>query len=157
MAGTTWILLRGLVREQAHWDDFPERFAHALGSGHRIVCLDLPGNGQLHAQTSPARVDAMVDAARQQVRERGIRGPLRLVALSLGGMVAVQWLCNHPDEIEAVALINSSASRLSPFSRRLRPMNYASIVFQGLLSRDRSRRPRMIPPSSPTLPTPRPR
>ncbi|ASK33915.1 alpha/beta hydrolase [Alcanivorax sp. N3-2A] len=144
MAGTTWILLRGLVREQAHWDDFPERFAHALGSGHRIVCLDLPGNGQLHAQTSPARVDAMVDAARQQVRERGIRGPLRLVALSLGGMVAVQWLCNHPDEIEAVALINSSAARFSPFWKRLRPMNYASIVFQGLLGRDRLRRERMI-------------
>ena len=123
---------------------FPERLAHALGAGHRIVCLDLPGNGQLHAQRSPARVDAMVDAARQQLRERDIHGPLRLVALSLGGMVAVQWLCNHPREIEAVALINSSAARFSPFWKRLRPANYPSIVCQGLLGRNRLRREQMI-------------
>lgn len=144
MASTTWILLRGLVREQAHWDGFPERLAGALGEGHRIVCVDLPGNGQWHTQRSPARVSAMVDAARRQLREQGITGRLRLVALSLGAMVAVQWLCNHPREIEAVALINSSAARFSPFWKRLRPANYARIVLHGLFGRDRLRRETMI-------------
>ncbi|HAV70244.1 MAG TPA: alpha/beta hydrolase, partial [Alcanivorax sp.] len=42
---TTWILLRGLVREQAHWNGFADRLAGALGADHRVMCMDLPGNG----------------------------------------------------------------------------------------------------------------
>ena len=53
---TTWILLRGLIREHAHWYDFPERFSARLGEGHRLVCLDLPGNGDDYRQRSPTRV-----------------------------------------------------------------------------------------------------
>ncbi len=49
---TTWILLRGLVREQAHWEGFAERLASALGDGHRVLALDLPGNGVLHRRRS---------------------------------------------------------------------------------------------------------
>ena len=36
---TTWILLRGLVREQAHWEGFAERLASALGDGHRVLVV----------------------------------------------------------------------------------------------------------------------
>ena len=141
---TTWILLRGLVREQAHWDGFAERLASALGSGHRVLPLDLPGNGVLHREPSPTRVAAMVDAAREQLAALGVDGPVRLVALSLGGMVAVEWLKRHPEQITGAALINSSAAPFSPFWRRLRPRNYGRIVCQGLLARDRLSRERMI-------------
>ena len=44
----------------------------------------------------------------------------------------------------AAALINSSAAPFSPFWRRLRPGNYGRILCQGLLSRDRLARERMI-------------
>ena len=47
---TTWILLRGLVREQAHWEGFAERLASGVlltyeGEGHTITfqgssCVD---------------------------------------------------------------------------------------------------------------------
>jgi pimeloyl-ACP methyl ester carboxylesterase len=141
---TTWILLRGLVREHAHWDRFPDCLAGALDAGHRIVCLDLPGNGTLHTLRSPMRVAGMVAAARAQLLRRGIQGPVRLVALSLGGMVAVEWLRRHPEEVEGAVLINSSAARFSPFWQRLRPANYGRILFTGWLGRDRLRRERMI-------------
>ncbi|MFP1684373.1 alpha/beta fold hydrolase [Alloalcanivorax sp. C16-1] len=141
---TTWILLRGLVREQAHWNGFAERLAGALGTGHRVLPVDLPGNGVLHRQASPTRVAGMVARLRETLREQGVHGPVRLVALSLGGMVAVEWLRHHPEEIAAAALINSSAAPFSPFWRRLRPRNYGRIVFQGLLARDREARERMI-------------
>ena len=86
---TTWILLRGLVREQAHWEGFAERLASALGDGHRVLALDLPGNGVLHRRRSPTRVADMVEAARDQLATLQVAGPVRLVALSLGGMVAM--------------------------------------------------------------------
>ncbi|GAA5120927.1 alpha/beta hydrolase [Alloalcanivorax gelatiniphagus] len=141
---TTWVLLRGLVREQAHWDGFAERLAGALGNGHRVLPVDLPGNGALHRRASPTRVAGMVACLRETLRQQGVEGPVRLVALSLGGMVAVEWLRHHPEEITAAALINSSAAPFSPFWRRLRPRNYGRIVFQGLLARDREARERMI-------------
>lgn len=141
---TTWILLRGLVREQAHWDCFPDCLADVLGAGHRIVCLDLPGNGAQHTQRSPMRVAGMVADARAQLARRGIQGPVWLVALSLGGMVAVEWLRRHPEQVRGAALINSSAARFSPFWQRLRPANYGRILFTGWLGRDRLRRERMI-------------
>lgn len=141
---TTWILLRGLVREQAHWEGFAERLASALGDGHRVLALDLPGNGVLHRRRSPTRVADMVEAARDQLATLQVAGPVRLVALSLGGMVAMDWLRRHPEQVAAAALINSSAAPFSPFWRRLRPRNYGRILCQGLLGRDRLARERMI-------------
>lgn len=141
---TTWVLLRGLVREQAHWDGFAERLAGVLGAGNRVLPLDLPGNGVFFRGTSPTRVAGMVAAARRDLADQGVTGPVRLVALSLGGMVAVEWLRRHPEQLLGAALINSSAAPFSPFWRRLRPANYGRIVCQGLLSRDRLARERMI-------------
>ncbi|HEX5678218.1 MAG TPA: alpha/beta fold hydrolase [Alcanivorax sp.] len=141
---TTWILLRGLVREQAHWHGFADTLAGALGGEQRVMCIDLPGNGQSHRDPSPTRVAVMVDAARAALSEQDVDGPVRLVALSLGGMVAMNWLSRYPDQVEAAALINSSAAPVSPFWRRLKPANYLDIVRHGLLGRDRLIRERMI-------------
>ena len=76
---TTWILLRGLVREQAHWNGFADRLAGALGADHRVMCMDLPGNGLRHRDRSPTRIAAMVDAAREDLAGRGVDGPIHLV------------------------------------------------------------------------------
>ncbi len=86
----------------------------------------------------------MVEAAREQLATLQVAGPVRLVALSLGGMVAMDWLRRHPEQVAAAALINSSAAPFSPFWRRLRPRNYGRILCQGLLGRDRLARERMI-------------
>ena len=68
---TTWILLRGLVREQAHWNGFADRLAGALGADHRVMCMDLPGNGVRHRDRSPTRIAGMVEAAREDLARRG--------------------------------------------------------------------------------------
>lgn len=52
MAGRTWVLLRGLVREQRHWEQFPALLATQL-PGDRVLCLDLAGNGVHWRQPSP--------------------------------------------------------------------------------------------------------
>ena len=124
---TTWVLLRGLMREARHWGEFPAVFQDAV-EARNIVTPDFPGNGSLHMRASPASVAGMVDACREQLRQRGYAPPYRLLALSLGAMVAVEWSAQYPDEIEKMVLINTSLAPFNPFYHRLRPANYPSLL-----------------------------
>ena len=128
----TWVLLRGLMREQRHWGDFPATLGAALPRA-TIVTPDLPGNGQRHALDSATRVSEMVEFCRQDLLARGLTAPYRLLALSLGGMVAVEWASKYPQEIASCVLINTSMRPYSPFYRRLRWQNYPALLRQLLL------------------------
>jgi len=128
----TWILLRGLMREQRHWGSFPATLAAALPDT-LIVAPDLPGNGERHAMQSATRVTGMVEFCRQDLLSRGLKPPYRLLALSLGGMVAVEWASLYPQEIASCVLINTSMRPYSPFYRRLRWQNYPALLRQLLL------------------------
>lgn len=139
----TWVLLRGLIREQRHWQDFAERMRTAFPAD-RVLGLDLPGNGRLYRQPSPTSIEAMVNALRRQLSEQQCEGPVQVVALSLGAMATLHWLANYPGEVARAVLINSSVSRFSPFWHRLRPANYPRIVFRGLLASDALSRERNI-------------
>lgn len=119
----TWVLLRGLTRESGHWGAFPAQLRAQLGDV-RVITLDLPGNGALHAQASPLRVADMADACRQALRAQGIAPPYHLLAMSLGGMVAVDWASRFPAEIAGAVLINTSLRGISPLQWRLRPANW---------------------------------
>lgn len=124
---TTWILLRGLMREQRHWGRFPGQLVEALPDV-TIVTPDLPGNGVQHALTSPTTVAAMVTFCRHELQARGLQPPYCLLALSLGGMVAVEWASRYPHEIDRAVLINTSMRPYSRFHQRLRWRNYPGIV-----------------------------
>ena len=126
-APPTWVLLRGLTREAAHWGCFADDFASAW-PGSTVITLDLPGNGQCHRQASPASVAGMVAAARAELVRRGVAPPYHLLALSLGAMVATEWARVVPDEVQGSVLINTSLRPFSPFYRRLRPRNYAALL-----------------------------
>lgn len=123
----TWLLLRGLTRETAHWGGFVDALQRVMPQA-RVMALDLPGNGQLHAMRSPTTIAAMVDWCRAEVARRGVRGPVHLLAMSLGGMVAAEWACRAPQEVAGCVLINTSFAPLSPFWRRLRPHNYPRLL-----------------------------
>ena len=124
-----WVLLRGLMREQRHWGSFPGQLATALALPEAaIVTPDLPGNGERHALRSATRVARMVEFCRGDLRARGIEPPYSLLALSLGGMAAVEWCSRYPGEVERCVLINTSMRPYSRFHQRLRWQNYPAIV-----------------------------
>lgn len=123
----TWIFLRGLTRESGHWGDFVGQFRNALPSS-QVITLDLPGNGRLHQQCSPVRVQDMVAHCRTQLVLRNIAPPYRVLAMSLGAMVAVAWDHAHPHEVAAKVLINTSMRPFNPFYQRLRPGNYGALL-----------------------------
>lgn len=124
MIGQNWLLLRGLSREAAHWGDFvgllQARFPLA-----QISTLDLPGTGQRYLETSPCTVAEITESVRRQTLEKGLLNhPLTLVGLSLGGMVAWEWMLRYPQDIAGAVLINTSQANLSPFYQRLRWQSY---------------------------------
>jgi pimeloyl-ACP methyl ester carboxylesterase len=129
---TTWVLLRGLMRETRHWGKFPVLFQKEL-SAKNIVTLDFPGNGKLHGQVSPDSVTGMADYCHIQLMQLGHTPPYNLLALSLGAMVAVAWSEQYPSELDKMVLINTSLSPYNPFYHRLRPENYPALIRHLLL------------------------
>jgi len=123
----TWVLLRGLTREARHWGTFPTTFAQAVPAA-RVIALDLPGNGALHGSRSAASIAAMAAHCRDELHRRGLAPPFHLLAMSMGAMVATAWAAAAPQEIAAAVLINTSMRPFSPFTHRLRPANYATLL-----------------------------
>lgn len=115
-----FVLIRGLLRDARHWGEFTDKlqqsFPHSL-----ISTPDVPGNGRLHRAVSPTTIAAMTETLRGQITASY---PLTLIGLSMGGMIAIDWMCRYPDEVEAAVLINTSVRPLSPFYQRLHWMVY---------------------------------
>lgn len=123
----TWVLLRGLTREAAHWGNFPSVFRQTL-PGAQLHLLDLPGNGARHAERSPATVHALVADVREQIAQRGIATPVHVLALSLGAMVAAQWSHTAPHELAGAVLVNTSLRPFSPLHHRLQAPNWPRVL-----------------------------
>lgn len=124
-----WVLLRGLARGAGHWGDFTAQWSQALAAPTHAV--DLPGNGTLHDRRSPVAVAAMTEAARARLQAAGLEPPYHLLALSLGGMVAVDWAHRHPHELAGAVLVNTSLRRFSRPTQRLQPGAWPTLL--GLL------------------------
>lgn len=124
---TPWLLLRGLTREAGHWGAFPTQLRAALG-GAPVLTPDLPGAGTRHREASPASIDALVRAVRAEHLDRHGPGPVKLLGLSLGGLVAAHWLMHWPEDVAAAVVVNTSTAALSPFWQRLRPAAWPDLA-----------------------------
>jgi pimeloyl-ACP methyl ester carboxylesterase len=126
--GNNWLLLRGLTRESGHWGDFLPQLRHACPQV-RIQCLDLPGCGVLYQQTSPTTVAEITRFVRRQAFKSGhLQQKVTLLSLSLGGMVAWEWMQQFPDDIQSAVLMNSSLASVSPFYQRMRWQCYRQLL-----------------------------
>lgn len=139
----TWVLLRGLIRESAHWGDFPARFKESLGA-KSVLTIDLPGNGEHFEEPTPLTLSGVVEAVRKDLLLKGSSpdSPVHVLALSLGGMVAVEWMNQYPKEVASAVLVNTSIRGVSPFYQRLSPKNYLPLLqlFVGGSTEARERR-----------------
>lgn len=124
---SAWILLRGLTREARHWAPFPDRL-RACAMDEAILCPDLPGSGQHAGERAPTTIGATTDFVRAGLARTGQAPPYRIVALSLGAMVAVDWAQRFSSEIEALVLVNTSMRRYNGPLRRLRPRAWPLVV-----------------------------
>jgi pimeloyl-ACP methyl ester carboxylesterase len=125
-----WILLRGLTRETRHWGAFESSMrAHGvLHDDDRAVFIDLPGNGDERTTQVPLSVHAMMDHVRARAVALGVTMPCRVLAMSLGAMVATAWAQQHPGEFERLVLINTSMRPFARVDERLRVSAWPTIL-----------------------------
>lgn len=119
-----WVLIRGLIRGSFHWHQFPEKLSRAFPND-KIHLFDLPGNGRRHSEVSPISIDEYTDDIRFQSRRLE---NIHVIAISLGGMIAIDWLCHHPKEVQAAFIMNTSLGDTGPFYKRLSFTAYPKIV-----------------------------
>lgn len=133
MGQVNWLLLRGLTRESRHWGEFPKVLGQKL-KGDTVTCLDLPGFGNENRRTSPQKITELVDDIRLRWRSSLQTDSNRrsssnaVIGMSLGGMIALQWLATFPSDFSAGVIINSSSSGLSTPFERLRPQRILDIL-----------------------------
>lgn len=128
-AHTPVLLIRGLLRESRHWLSFPLLLSEQLK--RPVFTLDLPGCGLLNLQRSATSVPAM----RAQLQQQWAEGypqyqgqAVHLVAISMGGMLALDWALAAPEQVKSLVLMNSSSAGLNPFWQRLQPRNYLKVL-----------------------------
>lgn len=115
-----FFLLRGLIREAKHWGDFPELLAKSQPDA-RVSTIDIPGAGVYFRSPSPLSVKKMVEGMRRVYLEQKKEGEECIVlAISLGGMIAAQWLKDYPEDFEKAILINTSYGGISKTLDRLK-------------------------------------
>jgi pimeloyl-ACP methyl ester carboxylesterase len=137
--GNNWILLRGLARESAHWGSFVP-LLQATFPDAQITTLDLPGSGRYYQGQSPKTIKAITKVVRGHALKLGLlQQPVTILALSLGGMVAWEWLQTYPDDSCGAALLSTSFAGLNPFYERLRWQIYGKF-FALLMEQDRYKR-----------------
>jgi pimeloyl-ACP methyl ester carboxylesterase len=114
-------LIRGLVRERGHWGSFLVHLKNAFPEA-KITTIDIPGAGEYFTVPSPMSVKKMVEQMRQDYLKHKLpEEEPYLVAISLGGMISVEWMKSHPTDFKQATLINTSFGGISPLYHRLLP------------------------------------
>ncbi len=140
---TDWVLLRGLTREHRHWQGFPGILRKQLPESITVL-PDLPGTGRHNKETSPTSIREILEFIRADIGVHLFPQPIYILALSMGGMVAIEWARRYPNECAGVVLMNTSLNGLSPFKQRLRPQNYFRLIHGLFFSHSKYHTERMI-------------
>jgi pimeloyl-ACP methyl ester carboxylesterase len=144
-----WFILRGLVREQRHWGKFQSVFQSKLIKEHpdgKVFCLDAPGFGTELNRDSPLTIKGIVHDLRERWLVEKNKDPNSnwgILAVSLGGMISMQWTHDYPDDFKRLVVVNSSVSGLSPIHKRFKPKNIPRLI-QLMISRDLNHREKNI-------------
>ncbi|PSV34121.1 alpha/beta hydrolase [Photobacterium sp. GB-27] len=122
----TIILLRGLFRDQFHWGDFRQTLKLNFPRSN-IVCLDIAGNGTRNNEKTPSSLEGIARDLHQHFHALQPDHQADIIAISMGGMIALKWMTLFPNDIRKAILINTSTQSLSPFHQRLRWQRYIDI------------------------------
>ena len=103
-----WILLRGLARGRGHWGSFAEKIRERFPND-KFEFLDLPGNGERNNVKSPMRISDFVKDLRTQSQFVKNGECFQILAVSLGAMIAVEWMREFPHEVSKAYIVCTSS------------------------------------------------
>lgn len=120
MPSKTILLIRGLAREKRHWYGFDEQVQNTFPND-KVVCIDIPGAGKYNKINAPVSIPKIQNFIRKEFLKENSTEELHIVAISLGGMIALNWASSFPVEPQSLVLMNSSVASISPIHHRLKP------------------------------------
>src|SRR5271165_903377 len=101
-SGPRVVLLHGLGSCLQDWQ--PQ--IAALADRYTVIAIDLRGHGESGKPPGPYSME-MLAADVRQVLEKLETGPVHVVGLSLGGMVAFQLAADAPELVRTLVIVNS--------------------------------------------------
>lgn len=148
--GPTLLLIHGFSASLHTWEPWVERLATGEQrlNDYRVITLDLPGHGLTRAQAGyQASIEAFRDAVEAFVRSQQLTD-FALAGSSMGGNVAWEYALAHPEQVNALILVDASGwpeTRAeyadeplifkllrSPAAPLLRDLDNTALVRQGL-------------------------
>lgn len=100
-SGEPVVLLHGLGSSSRDWEDqIP-----ALAARYRVIAPDLRGHGDSEKLTR-STIAAMAEDVAQLLRSLGT-GPVHVVGISMGGMIAFQLALDAPELVQSLVVVNS--------------------------------------------------
>jgi pimeloyl-ACP methyl ester carboxylesterase len=96
------VLLHGVTGHARTWDDE----ARLLAERYRVLVLDQRGHGDTDAASDGDYSDAALLADLEAFTDALGLGRVTLVALSLGGRVAINFAGRHPDRVERLVVVD---------------------------------------------------
>lgn len=102
--GPPLLLIHGFSASLHTW----EPWVRELGDTYRLVSIDLPGHGLTQAPAGyQASIETLGGAVENFVRVQGLTR-FAIAGSSMGGNIAWEYALAHPDQIEALILVNAS-------------------------------------------------
>src|SRR5262245_38711631 len=108
--GPTLLLIHGFSASLQTWEPWVERLAtgDARINDYRVISIDLPGHGLTSAPEGyEASIDAFRDVVAEFVQSQNLQS-FALAGSSMGGNVAWEYALAHPDQVEALILVDAS-------------------------------------------------
>ena len=125
--GTPFLLLHAFPFSSAMWEEDLEW----LEKRCHVVVPDLPGFGRSPRQLHPS-IPAMAREVALLLDELGMKQPVIVGGLSMGGYVVFEFLRQFPERVRALALFSTRAAADTPEARTKRMKTAQEIQEKGL-------------------------
>jgi len=115
-----FFLIKGWTREAEHWsDDFLNELKKHYPNSN-LIYLEIPGNGYLNKEKTPTSIPKIVQKMRMQYQQYEITHHVNIIiAISLGGMIAIEWMYQHSNDFDKAIIMNTSLRKVCPIYKRL--------------------------------------
>ena len=122
--GEPVLLIHGLGSSTEDWDLQVE----ALRRDFTVVTYDVRGHGKTMKPAGKYTVPQFADDAAELIEHLGL-GPVHVMGLSMGGMIAFQLATDHPELVRSVIIVNSGPEMiLRTWKERLAIVQRRAIV-----------------------------
>ncbi len=101
-SGEPVLLLHGLGSSTLDWE--PQ--IAALSQQYQVVAVDFRGHGQSDKPAGPYSIPGFAADIANLISQLGL-GPMHVVGISMGGMVAFQLAVDAPEQVRSLVIINS--------------------------------------------------